>query len=516
MKSCDLCKIGARRKMRDYLEEKYFEAFNFYFAKPINEIIAQIPHASHVIYFKDYVILDERMEYLKRFYSNEEVGPRMDILIDFYTQNYKHMHPNLCVTDAHKIMNKRNNRYDKLFYQKDREQSHQQGMSRQVLNSKSTDNISFETQEHDIYEEATQEISKQGFDLRGLQIIRNLQQLNQSEQSDITLKDCIVQVNQMYGKRKKQSTYSKSIKQRKQAESCKKGITKSIIGTNSKSESKISSNIKQNNEEPLELGKGIDQFNDFDAKPKLTRMQSDSQTIQRMLKEYQKMKQLRSAVSSDQLPMSTSVQGFQGQQKSLRQDHNNNNGSMHSSTSTKQEALKKVYQPLPKKITTNQIDKIAKGGCLTDRTYKRPPPISEDLMLKIHDQIKGLNTVESKQKVEFKYMIPSQYNSQQNQKLVSTKAKSSNSKKIISELGTKSQHINKQTTQKADEIVKKYIQFAQQTMKKKFDFKLNLQGLNEEPQEEEISSKRNNFFTERHSQVQDREQFNSHRKILQK
>ncbi|CAD8212127.1 unnamed protein product [Paramecium pentaurelia] len=510
MKSCDLCKNGSRKMMKEYLQEKYFEAFNFYFAKPINEIIAQIPHASHVIYFKDYVILDEQMEYLKRFYNKEEIKPRIDILTEFYTQNYKHIHPNLSVTDAHKIMNKRNNRYDKLFYQKDREQSQQQGISRQVLNSKLTENISFETQEHDIYEEATQVTSKQGFDLRGLQIIKNLQQLNQSEQSDITLKDCIVQVNQLYAKHKKQSTYSKSIKQLKQPESCKKGI-------NSKSESRISSNIKSNKEEvPLELGKGIEQFNDFDAKPKLTRMQSDSQTIQRMLKEYQKMKQLRSAVSSDQLPMSTSVQGFQGQQKSIRQDHNNNNGSMHSSTSTKQEALKKVYQPLPKKITTNQIDKIAKGGCLTDRTYKRPPPISEDLMLKIHDQIKGLNTVDSKQKVEFKYMIPSQYNSQQNQKLVSNKAKSSNSKKIISEMGTKSQHINKQTTQKTDEIVKKYIQFAQQTLKKKFDFKLNLQGLNEEPQEDEVSSKRNNFFTERHSQVQDREQFNSHRKILQK
>ncbi|CAD8126471.1 unnamed protein product [Paramecium sonneborni] len=509
MKSCDLCQMGSRRKMKVYLQEKYFEAFNFYFAKPINEIIAQIPHAPHVIYYKDYVMLDERMEYMKRFYSQDEVKPRIDILTEFYIQNYKHMHPNLSATDAHKIMNKRNNRYDKLFYQKDYEQTQQQVISRQVLNSKLTDNISFETQEHDIYEEGTQEPIKQGFDLKGLQIIRNLQQLNQSEQSDISLKDCIIQVNQIYSKHKKQSTYSKSIK-RKQAESNKKG-------NNSKSESKISSNIKQQiKEEPLELGNAIEQFNDIDAKPKLTRMQSDSQTIQRMLKEYQKMKQLRNAVSSDLLPMSTSVQGFQGQQKSIRQDHNNNNGSMHSSTSTKQEALKKVYQPLPKKITYNQIDKIAKGGCLTDRTFKKPPPISEDLMLKIHDQIKGLNTVESKQKVEFKYMIPSQYNSQQNQKLLSTKAKSSNSKKIISELGTKSQHINKQTTQKTDEIVKKYIQFAQQTMKKKFDFKLNLQGMNEDPQEEEVSSKRNNFFTERHSQVQDREQFNSHRKILQK
>lgn len=108
------------------MNAKYFEAFNFYFAKPINEIIAQIPHAAHVIYFKDYLILDEQMEYMKRqemltnlrFYTKDEIKPRVDILTEFYVQNYKHLHPNVVVTDAFKIMSKRNNKYDKLFYQK--------------------------------------------------------------------------------------------------------------------------------------------------------------------------------------------------------------------------------------------------------------------------------------------------------------------------------------------------------------------------------------------------------------
>lgn len=45
--------------MREHLRSKYFEAFNFYFAKPINELVAQVPGISHVIYYKDYLILDE-------------------------------------------------------------------------------------------------------------------------------------------------------------------------------------------------------------------------------------------------------------------------------------------------------------------------------------------------------------------------------------------------------------------------------------------------------------------------
>lgn len=44
---------------------------------------------------------------------------------------------------------------------------------------------------------------------------------------------------------------------------------------------------------------------------------------------------------------------------------------------------------------------IAKGA-MTDRANKRPPPI--DLLI---NDLKVLNTAESKSKVEFKYMIPS-------------------------------------------------------------------------------------------------------------
>lgn len=65
------------------LHEQYFEAFNFYFAKGINEILANLS-LPHVILFKDYLFYDDDSEYLKRYYKVPEVPPRLNLLTDFY------------------------------------------------------------------------------------------------------------------------------------------------------------------------------------------------------------------------------------------------------------------------------------------------------------------------------------------------------------------------------------------------------------------------------------------------
>ena len=49
------------------MNEKYFEAFNFYFSKPTNEMIVNI-ETPHVIHFKDYLYYDDINEFLKRPY----------------------------------------------------------------------------------------------------------------------------------------------------------------------------------------------------------------------------------------------------------------------------------------------------------------------------------------------------------------------------------------------------------------------------------------------------------------
>ena len=50
---------------------KYFEHFNFYFSKPINEILVNVA-SSEVTLFKDFQYYDNINEYLKRPYLESE------------------------------------------------------------------------------------------------------------------------------------------------------------------------------------------------------------------------------------------------------------------------------------------------------------------------------------------------------------------------------------------------------------------------------------------------------------
>lgn len=47
------------------MHNQYFDTFNFYFSKPINEILANVI-VPHVVNFKDYLYYDDDNEYLKR------------------------------------------------------------------------------------------------------------------------------------------------------------------------------------------------------------------------------------------------------------------------------------------------------------------------------------------------------------------------------------------------------------------------------------------------------------------
>jgi len=68
-KKCDFCDINSKHAdiINDLLRKKYFFAFNFYLAKPINEMINNIK-LPHVILFKDYQIYDEPQTFFKSFY----------------------------------------------------------------------------------------------------------------------------------------------------------------------------------------------------------------------------------------------------------------------------------------------------------------------------------------------------------------------------------------------------------------------------------------------------------------
>ena len=59
------------------IDFKYFEAFNFYFCKPINEILANVP-VPNVLLFKDAIFHDPENDYLKRFYFPNEIEGKMN------------------------------------------------------------------------------------------------------------------------------------------------------------------------------------------------------------------------------------------------------------------------------------------------------------------------------------------------------------------------------------------------------------------------------------------------------
>ncbi|CAK94172.1 unnamed protein product (macronuclear) [Paramecium tetraurelia] len=528
--NCKLCKQSSQQLIFEKLQIKYFEAFNFYFAKPINEILSQIANTPHVIYYKDYVILDEQQEYMKRYYKKEEVKPRLDILIDFYVTNYKEAHPYLLVVESHTLMAKRNKKIDKLYYQRMQEsensnKSQNPVVVNNVLNSKlsSKSQISYETVEHDIYSSEDQPQKQSRIDFKGITLLNNpeesnlfLEMLDKQYQiiNKITNKNKLLPPN-FYIKsptQSQQNIQTNLIKDLHAMKSAKRRThnmdlrEKKAIFANSKSESKhsqssfkmsrIKDSVDQQGDQLCDYVSGQIEPSDLEGKNKMSRIQNDNFTVQKMLKEYQgnQIRQLRSTISQDLLVASTStlIQGFQGSQKSSKQDQNNNNGSIQN-ISQRQEQLKKVYQPAQKKkINQNQLDKIAKGGCLTDRNMKQLP-ISEDLFNKLHDiKIKSSQNAESQKKPEFNYMIPSQYNAMSTFKIGNNnKAKSQYAKKNMGlDLATKSQHqqqgnhsqskVLNINTQKTDDIVKKYIQLATQSIQnhKKFDFKLNLQNLN--------------------------------------
>jgi hypothetical protein len=106
-KTCIFCKNSGPNQYfvfsNRYLEQKYFEAFNFYFAKPINEIIANVS-LPHVINFRDKEIEDEENEYLRRFYSKHEIGSRISALSSFFKNTYKPTFPNLCVIEQARVL----------------------------------------------------------------------------------------------------------------------------------------------------------------------------------------------------------------------------------------------------------------------------------------------------------------------------------------------------------------------------------------------------------------------------
>ena len=94
------------RLIRESLENKYFESFNFYFAKPVNEILAN-SRVSQTILFKDYAFLDNRHESMRRWYTTPESVLRLNNYADFFAEIDKKYYAYITSHDTMKIMRHR-------------------------------------------------------------------------------------------------------------------------------------------------------------------------------------------------------------------------------------------------------------------------------------------------------------------------------------------------------------------------------------------------------------------------
>lgn len=96
-----------------HLYSKYFEDFNFYFAKPITEIIAGI-NSREELRFVDYTIFDSRDEVLRRYYNNQESNLRLSNYASYYAELDDYLMPHTELHTQRKIMFKKRKRKYKL------------------------------------------------------------------------------------------------------------------------------------------------------------------------------------------------------------------------------------------------------------------------------------------------------------------------------------------------------------------------------------------------------------------
>jgi len=99
-------KVSGQRLVQQSLENKYFESFNFYFAKPINEIVSG-SKTSHAILFRDYNFYDNRHESMRRWYTTPESVLRLNNYADFFEEIKKQYYAYITSKEAMSTLSNR-------------------------------------------------------------------------------------------------------------------------------------------------------------------------------------------------------------------------------------------------------------------------------------------------------------------------------------------------------------------------------------------------------------------------
>lgn len=107
MSSKECCSFCKKRSdpfylIQQNLNSKYLTGMDYYNVKVVNDIIYN--DTTHLVsVFKDYLIYDDISEFLKRYYNQDEVTPRLVKIYAFYDK-YSKVFPNYIILDENKYM----------------------------------------------------------------------------------------------------------------------------------------------------------------------------------------------------------------------------------------------------------------------------------------------------------------------------------------------------------------------------------------------------------------------------
>ena len=99
--------------MKIKLRRKYDTTITYYNKKKINELIFN-DSSLYTAKFKEYLLLEDENEFLRRYYKNSEIKKKLTTIFSFYA-NYSKIFPNYIIIPESKYMYKNIQKKQKMI-----------------------------------------------------------------------------------------------------------------------------------------------------------------------------------------------------------------------------------------------------------------------------------------------------------------------------------------------------------------------------------------------------------------
>ena len=118
--------------MKIKLRRKYDISVNFYNKKKINELIFNDP-SLYTAKFKEYLLLEDENEFLRRFYKNKKLKKKLTTIYNFYA-NYSKIFPNYIIIKKNKYLYKNIQKKQKMIDNLQRMKRHEKKNKERLKN----------------------------------------------------------------------------------------------------------------------------------------------------------------------------------------------------------------------------------------------------------------------------------------------------------------------------------------------------------------------------------------------